>query len=114
GRGQGGRRNALAHTVGRPYESILREFVGERTIDAVVADPEGGTGDVKYHLAAAGTRKTPAGEIEITIAPNPSHLEAVDPVVEGRARAEQTDRSGGAALHDPTVALPVLIHGDAA
>jgi len=109
-----GRLNALAHTVGRPYESILREFEGERTIDAVVSDPEGGTGDVKYHLAAAGTRRTGSGEIEVTIAPNPSHLEAVDPVVEGRARAEQTDRSGGAGLHDPTVALPVLIHGDAA
>src|SRR5690242_15194532 len=105
-----GRLNALAHTVGRPYETILREFEGERTIDAVVSDPEGGTGDVKYHLAAAGTRRTAAGEIEITIAPNPSHLEAVGPVVEGRARAEQTDRSGGASIHDPSVALPVLIH----
>ena len=50
----------------------------------------------------------------MTIAPNPSHLEAVDPVVEGWTRAEQTDRSQGAGLHDPTVALPVLIHGDAA
>ncbi len=109
-----GRLNALAHTIGRPYESILREFEGERTLHAVVADPEGGTGDVKYHLAAAGTRTTAAGEIEVTLAPNPSHLEAVDPVVEGRARAEQTDRSSGAGLHDPTVALPVLIHGDAA
>jgi len=109
-----GRLNALAHTVGRPYESILREFEGERTIEAVVSDPEGGTGDVKYHLSASGTRRTAAGEIEITIAPNPSHLEAVDPVVEGRARAEQTDRSEGAAVHDPSVALPVLIHGDAA
>jgi 2-oxoglutarate dehydrogenase E1 component len=109
-----GRLNALAHTVGRPYESILREFEGERTIDAVVSDPEGGTGDVKYHLSASGTRHTAAGEIEVTIAPNPSHLEAVDPVVEGRARAEQTDRSEGAALHDPSVALAVLIHGDAA
>ena len=109
-----GRLNALAHTIGRPYESILREFEGERTIEAVVSDPEGGTGDVKYHLSASGTRQTAAGEIEVTIAPNPSHLEAVDPVVEGRARAEQTDRSEGAALHDPSVALPVLIHGDAA
>jgi 2-oxoglutarate dehydrogenase E1 component len=108
-----GRLNALAHTVGRPYESILREFEGERTFDAVVTDPEGGSGDVKYHLPAAGTRVTPTGEIEVTIVPNPSHLEAVDPVVEGRARAEQTDRSGGAGMHDPTVALPVLIHGDA-
>ena len=109
-----GRLNVLCHTVGRSYESILREFEGERTIDAVVSDPEGGTGDVKYHLAASGARQTAAGEIEITLSPNPSHLEAVDPVVEGRARAEQTDRTGGAALHDPSVALPVLIHGDAA
>ena len=108
-----GRLSALVHTAGRPYESVLREFEGERTIDALVADPEGGTGDVKYHLPAAGTRSTAAGEIEVTIVPNPSHLEAVDPVVEGRARAEQTDRSSGAGLHDPTVALPVLIHGDA-
>ena len=109
-----GRLNALVHTVGRSYESILREFEGERSFDALVVDPEGGTGDVKYHLPASGTRRTAAGEIEVTISPNPSHLEAVDPVVEGRARAEQTDRSGGAALHDPSVALPVLIHGDAA
>src|SRR6185312_3351527 len=50
-----GRLNVLAHTIGTPYEYILREFEGERTIDAVAADPEGGTGDVKYHLTAAGT-----------------------------------------------------------
>ena len=109
-----GRLNALVHTVGRSYESILREFEGERSYDALVVDPEGGSGDVKYHLPASGTRDTSAGEIEVTIAPNPSHLEAVDPVVEGWTRAEQTDRSAGAGLHDPTVALPVLIHGDAA
>ncbi len=108
-----GRLNALAHVVGRAYESILREFEGERSIDALVVDPEGGTGDVKYHLPASGTRVSGAGEIEVTIVPNPSHLEAVDPVVEGRARAEQTDRSVGGGLHDPSVALPVLIHGDA-
>jgi 2-oxoglutarate dehydrogenase E1 component len=108
-----GRLNALVHTVGRAYESVLREFEGERTIEAVIADPEGGSGDVKYHLPASGTWVTASGEIEVTIIPNPSHLEAVDPVVEGRARAEQTDRSGGAGLHDPAVALPVLIHGDA-
>ena len=109
-----GRLNVLCHTVGQSYESVLREFEGERTIDAVVSDPEGGTGDVKYHHGASGARQTAAGEIEITLSPNPSHLEAVGPVVEGRARAEQTDRTGGAALHDPSVALPVLIHGDAA
>ena len=108
-----GRLNVLTHVVGRSYTSILREFEGERSIDALIADPEGGTGDVKYHLSASESRVTDAGEIQVTVASNPSHLEAVDPVIEGLARAEQTDRSGGAGIHDPTVALPVLIHGDA-
>ena len=88
-----GRLSVLAHTIGQPYEAILREFEGERTIEAIVADPEGGSGDVKYHLGAEGVRKTPSGEITVTLCANPSHLEAVDPVVEGRTRAEQTDRS---------------------
>jgi 2-oxoglutarate dehydrogenase E1 component len=108
-----GRLNVLAHTVGRSYSAILREFEGERTIDALVADPEGGTGDVKYHLAASETRVTRSGEVQVTVAANPSHLEAVDPVVVGLARAEQTDRSHGQGVHDPTVALAILIHGDA-
>jgi 2-oxoglutarate dehydrogenase E1 component len=108
-----GRLAVLAHTLGQPYETILREFEGERTIDAVVSTPEGGSGDVKYHLGAEGVRRTPAGEITVALCANPSHLEAVDPVVEGRARAEQTDRSTRAGVHDPGVALPILIHGDA-
>jgi 2-oxoglutarate dehydrogenase E1 component len=108
-----GRLNVLAHIVGRPYETILREFEGERTIEAVVTSDEAGTGDVKYHLGAAGTRSTRAGDITVTLVSNPSHLEAVDSVVEGRARAEQTDRSTREGYHDPSVALPVLIHGDA-
>jgi len=108
-----GRLNALVHTVGKSYEYVLREFEGERSLDALVVDPEGGSGDVKYHLPARGTRVTKVGEVEVFIAPNPSHLEAVDPVVEGHARAEQTDRSHGAGLHDPTVAVPILVHGDA-
>jgi 2-oxoglutarate dehydrogenase E1 component len=108
-----GRLNVLAHVVGRPYEVILREFEGERSIEAVVVSEEGGSGDVKYHLGASGTRATRAGDITVTLASNPSHLEAVDPVVEGRARAEQTDRSSREGYHDPTVALPILIHGDA-
>jgi 2-oxoglutarate dehydrogenase E1 component len=109
-----GRLNVLAHVIGRPYESILREFEGERTLEAVVSDPEGGTGDVKYHLGAEGTRRTSAGEITVTLASNPSHLEAVDPVVEGRTRAEQTDRSTRTGYNDFSVAMPILIHGDAA
>jgi 2-oxoglutarate dehydrogenase E1 component len=109
-----GRLNVLAHVLGRPYETILREFEGERTLEAVVSDPEGGTGDVKYHLGAEGTRRTPAGEITVTLASNPSHLEAVDPVVEGRTRAEQTDRSTRTGYVDSSVAMAVQIHGDAA
>src|SRR5207237_8839095 len=100
-----GRLNVLAHVIGRPYETILREFEGERTIEAVTADPEGGTGDVKYHLGAEGIRSTPAGDLTVTLAANPSHLEAVDPVVEGRTRAEQTDRSTREGRHDPRIAL---------
>jgi 2-oxoglutarate dehydrogenase E1 component len=109
-----GRLNVLAHTIGMPYEKILREFEGERALEVVAADAEGGTGDVKYHLGAEGVRNTRAGKIGVTLAANPSHLEAVDPVVEGRTRAEQTDRSSGAGVHDPTVAMPILLHGDAA
>jgi 2-oxoglutarate dehydrogenase E1 component len=109
-----GRLNVLAHTIGMPYEYILREFEGERTIDAVAADPEGGTGDVKYHLAAHGTRTTANGKVGVRLVANPSHLEAVDPVVEGRVRSEQTDRSTPNGAHDPAVALAVLLHGDAA
>src|SRR3954451_16492116 len=108
-----GRLNVLTHVIGRPYETILREFEGERTIDAVSADSEGGTGDVKYHLGAKGTRSTPAGKVGVTLIANPSHLEAADPVVEGYARAEQTDRSARAGVADQCVAVPILIHGDA-
>ena len=108
-----GRLNVLAHIIGRPYEELLREFEGERTIEAVTATAEGASGDVKYHLGAVGRRSTNAGELTVSLAANPSHLEAVDPVVEGITRAEQTDRAARAAPHDPSVALPVLIHGDA-
>src|SRR5437764_208646 len=69
---------------------------------------------ISDHLVAQGSRTTTAGDITVTRAANPSHLEAVDPVVEGRTRAEQTDRSTREGRHDPRVALPVLIHGDAA
>jgi 2-oxoglutarate dehydrogenase E1 component len=109
-----GRLNVLAHVIGRPYETILREFEGERMLEAISSDSEGGTGDVKYHLGAHGRRVTPTGEINVTLAANPSHLEAVNPVVEGRTRADQTDRSAREGLHDPSVALAILIHGDAA
>ena len=108
-----GRLNVLAHIIGRPYEEILREFEGERTIEAIAGTPDGASGDVKYHLGAVGRRSTKAGEATVLLAANPSHLEAVDPVVEGITRAEQTDRSAPTGVQDPAVALPMLIHGDA-
>jgi len=109
-----GRLNVIAHVVGRPYDVILREFEGERVLEAVTADPEGGTGDVKYHYGSKGARTTAAGEITVELASNPSHLEYVDPVVEGLTRAAQTDHDLPEAEHDPTAAVAVLIHGDAA
>ncbi len=108
-----GRLNVLAHVIGRPYETILREFEGERTLEALSAQPAGSSGDVKYHLGAEGRRKTPSGDITVSLAANPSHLEAVDPVVEGLTRSEQTDRSTRDGAFDARVALPILIHGDA-
>jgi 2-oxoglutarate dehydrogenase E1 component len=108
-----GRLNVLAHVIGRPYETILREFEGERTLEALPSQAAGASGDVKYHLGAEGRRKTPSGDITVALAANPSHLEAVNPVVEGVTRAEQTDRSTREGVHDERVALPLLIHGDA-
>jgi 2-oxoglutarate dehydrogenase E1 component len=109
-----GRLNVLAHIIGRSYETILREFEGEKAIEAVTSDPEGGTGDVKYHHGAEGVRKTSSGDVRVGLAANPSHLEYVDPVVEGETRALQTDHESATDVHDPTAALAVLIHGDAA
>jgi multifunctional 2-oxoglutarate metabolism enzyme len=108
-----GRLNVIAHVVNMPYEEVMTEFEaaqyrGELGDDDVM-------GDVKYHHGATGEYKTSKGKtISVTLAHNPSHLEAVDPVVEGIARALQTDHSHGAVSHDRKRAVPILIHGDAA
>jgi len=111
-----GRLNVLAHVVNVPYETILAEFEGGKREET--DETEGGTagtGDVKYHHGAEGVYKTAVGkDVAVTLSPNPSHLESVNPVVEGRTRADQTDRQTPAAKHDWNVALPVLLHGDAA
>jgi 2-oxoglutarate decarboxylase len=110
-----GRLNVQAHAVGRPYREILAEFEGEKDIDIRTAKPRGGTGDVKYHQGVQGTYHTASDQdLKVTLANNPSHLEYVDPIVEGRTRADQTDRGGTEENHDPSLALPILIHGDAA
>ena len=111
-----GRLNVLAHVVNVPYETILAEFEGGRKEET--PENEGataGTGDVKYHHGAEGVYHTASGaDMAVTLSPNPSHLESVNPVVEGRTRANQTNRGGPEAEHDAKVALPVLLHGDAA
>jgi 2-oxoglutarate dehydrogenase E1 component len=114
-----GRLNVLAHILGKPYSAILAEFESaKQNTGASVAGTgnQGWTGDVKYHLGAQrtytedGTRGMP-----ITLAPNPSHLEFVDPVVEGRARAAQDLRhQPGKIVRDSSRSLAIQIHGDAA
>jgi 2-oxoglutarate dehydrogenase E1 component len=109
-----GRLNVLAHILGLPYETLLAEFEGGREVEETLT-PVGGTGDVKYHHGADGIFETWRGEkVAVTLMPNPSHLEAVDPVVVGNARARQTNRTGVQADHRPVRVLPILIHGDAA
>ncbi len=113
-----GRLNVLANIVGKSYREIFEEFEGN-------LDPESvqGSGDVKYHKGAHGVFLASAGEeLPITLASNPSHLEAVDPVVEGMTRAKQdrlsppTDGTPAAAADgaDGFPCMSVLVHGDAA
>jgi 2-oxoglutarate dehydrogenase E1 component len=113
-----GRLAVLAHNLARPVESIMAEFEGAQVLErvkAVAAIPHGGTGDVKYHYGAAGSFTTRDGErIEVRLYPNPSHLEFVDPVVTGGARAAQSSHSGRSLEHAPQLAVPLLLHGDAA
>ncbi len=114
-----GRLNVLAHILGKPYEQIIAEFLGVYQSPGVSysgSSDEGWTGDVKYHLGARRAYK--GGEevsVEVYLAPNPSHLEWVNPVVEGMTRAcgEKRDHPG-APRQDERISLAVLIHGDAA
>ena len=101
-----GRLNVLANTIGKSYQQIFREFEGD--IDPSLPQ---GSGDVKYHIGASGAHTGRTGrEIAVEVASNPSHLEAVDPVVEGMVRAKQDALNRGTEYP----VLPVLIHGDAA
>ncbi len=104
-----GRLNVLANVMGKPYRIIFHEFSGGS------ANPEdvGGSGDVKYHLGTSTDREFDGINVHMSLVPNPSHLEAVDPVVLGKVRANQTFRDDlGPGKH--TQVLPVLLHGDAA
>jgi len=114
-----GRLNVLAHIFGKSYAAILTEFGHAKHEEGIPLTDTfgfGWTGDVKYHLGAEhilGKRHTV--ELKIILSPNPSHLEFVNPVIDGMARAAQEDRyTSGGPLQDVDRVLPVVIHGDAA
>ncbi|HSH65048.1 MAG TPA: 2-oxoglutarate dehydrogenase E1 component [Bacteroidia bacterium] len=100
-----GRLNVLANILNKTYEDIFTEFEGRPSVDSVF------DGDVKYHLGYSSDLKTNTGkQVHLSLTPNPSHLEAVDPVVEGICRAKIDNLHEG----DNTKVCPILIHGDAA
>ena len=110
-----GRLNVMAHVLNKPYAQILAEFK-EPVSSRVFREDMAWTGDVKYHAGAHRAIKGGrAMDVAVSMPPNPSHLEAIDPVVEGMARAAGTVvDAAGAPTFDPTRSLPILIHGDAA
>src|SRR5437868_3093796 len=101
-----GRLNILTNVMGKSATAIFHEFAGGATNPADV----GGSGDVKYHLGTSSDREFDGNKVHLSLLPNPSHLEAVDPVVLGKVRAVQTIRGD---VKGKTV-LPILLHGDAA
>ncbi len=116
-----GRLNVLAHVLDKPYPTIFGEFQQpdrEQSSSVSESPGEGWVGDVKYHLGIKGFQladEEADQEILINLAPNPSHLEHVNPVVEGMARAAQETRDeAGPPDQDEEASLPILIHGDAA
>jgi len=107
-----GRLNVLTNVMGKPFQAVFSEFQGN------AAHPEDvqGSGDVKYHLGTSSDRDFDGNIIHLTLSPNPSHLEAVNPVVCGRVRAKQCQRGGQIPPTDESrlQVMGVLLHGDAA
>ncbi len=103
-----GRLNVLAQVMAKPHRAIFHEFKG----GSVTPDEVEGSGDVKYHLGASSDREFDGNNVHLSLTANPSHLEAVVPVVLGKVRAKQDQY--GATRDDRTSVMPLLIHGDAA
>ncbi|SMF07154.1 2-oxoglutarate dehydrogenase E1 component [Tistlia consotensis] len=101
-----GRLNVLANFMGKPFTAIFKEFKGGATSPEDV----GGSGDVKYHLGTSADREFDGNPVHLSLTANPSHLEAVDPVVVGKVRAKQAQRQD----KDRTEVMALLMHGDAA
>ncbi|QQD85374.1 2-oxoglutarate dehydrogenase E1 component [Jeotgalicoccus sp. ATCC 8456] len=115
-----GRLNVLTHTLQKPYAMMLSEFMSTDPMKFLPEDgslelTNGWMGDVKYHLGGVKTRTDKGITQTVTLANNPSHLEIVGPVVQGRTRAQQdSTNQSGKAVHDTDNSLGVIIHGDAA
>ncbi|MBR9824579.1 MAG: 2-oxoglutarate dehydrogenase E1 component [Alphaproteobacteria bacterium] len=105
-----GRLNVLAAVMGKPYHQVFHEFQGGNT----QGEDEFGSGDVKYHLGASSDREFDGNTVHLSLTANPSHLEAVDPVVLGKARAKQEENCRKEAGTPRSSVLPLLLHGDAA
>ena len=105
-----GRLNVLAAVMGKPYKVIFHEFQGGSSQGA----DEFGSGDVKYHLGASSDRKFDDHNVHLSLTPNPSHLEAVNPVVLGKARAKQSFLKRDSRKGRRAQVMPLLLHGDAA
>ncbi len=101
-----GRLNVLAAVMGKPYQAIFHEFKG----GSVNPEDIAGSGDVKYHLGTSSDREFDGNKVHLSLTANPSHLEAVNPVVLGKARAKQDMQYG----RDRSTVMPILMHGDAA
>src|SRR3712207_767791 len=104
-----GRLNVLTHILGKPYAALFQEFAGLHH----ETNAESETGDVKYHLGYRTTRQLPGGPVDVQMVPNPSHLEFVNPVMMGAARALQRVKGKGGE-RDGSAVLPICVHGDAA
>ena len=105
-----GRLNVMASVMQKPYSAIFYEFLG-----GVAAGAEDfGSGDVKYHLGVSDDREFDGNKVHLSLAPNPSHLEVVAPVVMGKARAKQQMASGTYQSHNPQEVMAVILHGDSA
>ncbi len=110
-----GRLNVLTHILGIRYSALLREFEGAPQEDGALALHVPGTGDVKYHHGAQGSYLLDDGtEVEVTLAPNPSHLEFVNPIVGGMARTLQFAGPKRSSVQEQSSVVPILMHGDAA
>ena len=105
-----GRLNVLAAVMGKPYRVIFHEFQGGSSLPSDIE----GSGDVKYHLGASSDREFDGNSVHLSLTANPSHLEIVNPVVIGKARAKQTLDYREDHTADRGKVLPLLLHGDAA